>query len=145
MAEGTCVFCRIGRRELPASVVHEDPFTVAFLDIRPINEGHSLVIPRAHAAGLADLDPATGGRLFETAMRVAAALRGSGVRCEGVNIHLADGEAAGQEVFHVHLHVFPRYEGDGFHLRFPPRYADPPDRSTLEATAARLREAIGRA
>jgi histidine triad (HIT) family protein len=76
------------------------------------------------------------------AHRVAAAARASGVRCEGVNLFLADGEAAMQEVPHVHLHVFPRWRGDGFGLRFGPEYKHKPPRAALEETASRIRAAL---
>ncbi|HET7094011.1 MAG TPA: HIT family protein, partial [Thermomicrobiales bacterium] len=89
---------------------------------------------------LADLEPADGARLFVVGLRLAAALRSSGVRCEGVDFFLADGEAAGQEIFHVHLHVFPRFPGDGVHLETT-RIAHPP-RPELEATAACIRDAL---
>ncbi len=141
-AADPCIFCKIARREASASIVCEDERTLAFLDIRPINPGHTLVIPKAHAAILADLSPEDGGGIFRTAMRVAAALRGSGVRCEGVNVHLADGEVAGQEIFHMHLHVYPRYSGDGVGLRVGPRYGAMPSRAELEGLAATMRRAI---
>jgi len=137
-----CIFCTIARREASASIVCEDERTLAFLDIRPINPGHTLVIPKAHAAMLADLSPEDGGGIFRTGMRVAAALRGSGVRCEGVNFHLADGEVAGQEIFHVHLHVYPRYSGDGVGLRMGPRYGAMPSRAELDGRATTMRKAI---
>lgn len=137
-----CTFCRIARRELPASIVDEDEVTIAFLDIVPLTPGHTLVTPKAHAAHLADLPDETGGRIFEASRRVAAGLRRSGLRCEGVNFHLADGEAAGQEIFHVHLHVFPRFEGDGFHLRPGPDYGRRPSREELDRIAARIRQGI---
>ena len=88
------------------------------MDIFPVNPGHVLVIPTSHSAFLAELDPEAGAELFRVAQRVAAALRRSDPRCEGVNLFLADGEAAGQEIFHVHLHVIPRQRGDGSGFRF---------------------------
>jgi histidine triad (HIT) family protein len=81
--------------------------------------------------------------MFKVAMRVAAGLRRSGVRCEGINLHLADGEAAFQEVFHVHLHVIPRFRDDGFGLRFGPNYGYRPNRKELDITASKTREAMG--
>jgi histidine triad (HIT) family protein len=137
-----CIFCRILTGGLPASVVYRDDHAAAFLDIRPVNEGHLLVVPTRHADYLADLDPAVGGHLFAVAQRAAGALRASGVRCEGVNLHLADGEAAGQEVFHVHLHVIPRFRGDGAGFRAGRHYGHTPDRAELDALAGRLRAAI---
>ncbi len=114
---------------------------MAFLDIRPINPGHLLVIPKAHAAHVADLLPGAGGRLFDMARDMAAALRKSGLKCEAVNFHIADGEPAGQEILHVHLHVFPRYEGDGVGLRMGPRYGTMPKREELDRIAATIRAA----
>jgi diadenosine tetraphosphate (Ap4A) HIT family hydrolase len=112
------------------------------MDTRPVNEGHLLVVPRAHAAGLAELDPEIGGHMFQTARKLAAALRRSGVRCEGLNLFLADGSAAGQEVFHVHLHVLPRFSGDGFGFRFGPNYGREPDRAALDEVAAAIQGAL---
>jgi histidine triad (HIT) family protein len=80
--------------------------------------------------------------LFQVAQRIAAALRRCGVRCEGINMFLADGEAAMQDVFHVHLHVFPRYQGDGFGLTFGPSYFTKPSRSTLDTIAAQIRAVL---
>lgn len=116
---------------------------MAVLDIRPINPGHFLVVPKAHASHLADLAPGEGGRVFEMARELAAALRRSGVRCEGVNFHLADEAVAGQEIFHVHLHVYPRYAGDGVGLRMGPRYGTMPKREELDRLAAAIRAAKG--
>lgn len=136
-----CVFCRIVAGTAPASVVYRDEAVLAFLDIRPMTPGHLLVVPLRHAAGLADLDPAAGGPLIAAGQRLAAAVRRSGLRCEGVNFFLADGAAAGQEVFHVHLHVLPRYRGDGLRVR-----ADfgTPSRADLDRTAAAVRDGLAR-
>ena len=132
-----CIFCAIVAGKAEASHVHADDRTIAFMDIRPVTEGHLLVIPRAHCASLAELDPEDGAHVFRIAHRFAAKLRASGLRCEGVNLFLADGVAAGQEVFHVHLHVVPRYPGDGFGLRMPPDYRIRP-RAELDAAATRI-------
>lgn len=107
-----CVFCRIVAGTADASVVYTDDRLLAFCDVNPVNPGHLLIIPKIHSVGLADLDESDGSRMFMVAQRLAAAVRSSGLRCDGVNLFLADGKAAGQEVFHVHLHVFPRYVGD---------------------------------
>ena len=131
----TCIFCTIVDATIPASVVYEDEFCLAFMDIYPITPGHLLVVPKAHAANLAELDEATGMHLFRIAQRLAAALRRSGFRCEGINLFLADGEAAGQDVFHVHLHVLPRFAGDG--VRIHANFGHP-ERAELDAQAARI-------
>jgi len=110
---GVCVFCEIIAGRKAAGVVHADDTVVAILDHKPATVGHTLVIPRVHMAGLADADDAVGTAIWRAARRVSAALRASGLRCDGVRLSLADGEAAGQDVFHLHLHVVPRYPGDG--------------------------------
>ncbi|MBN1964143.1 MAG: HIT domain-containing protein, partial [Anaerolineae bacterium] len=94
-----CIFCRIVAGQAPASIIYADDVALAFLDINPVNPGHVLVIPRVHAPYLADLDEAAGMHLWRIAQRTAAALRESGLHCEGVNLFLADGEAAFQDVF----------------------------------------------
>jgi diadenosine tetraphosphate (Ap4A) HIT family hydrolase len=130
-----CPFCAIVAGEAPASVVHEDERSLAFLDLNPATEGHALVVPREHSVGLADLPERTGGHLFRVGQRVAAALRES-LDPDGVNLFLADGAAAGQEVFHVHLHVLPRYEGDGVVIDGGQERAS---REELDAVAERVR------
>ncbi len=142
MTQEFCVFCEIVQGKAPASLVYADDRVAAFMDIQPVNDGHLLVVPRVHAAHLADLAPDTGGHMFRVGRELAAALRASGVRCEGVNLFLADGEAAGQEVSHVHLHVIPRFLGDGFGFRFGPDYELVPGRQTLDQTAAAICRAL---
>jgi histidine triad (HIT) family protein len=127
----------------PATGIYEDEVAVAFMDIQPINPGHLLVIPKAHATYLADLDEATGAHMFALAMRLADAVRRSGLRCEGIDLFLADGAAAGQEIFHSHLHVIPRFQGDGFGFRFGPNYRIRPPRAELDEAGARIRTALG--
>lgn len=135
----TCPFCEIVAGKLPASVVYEDDMALAFMDIGPVTPGHCLIIPKRHMPYLADMDEVTGVHLFRVTMRIARALRQSGVRCEGVNLFLADGEAAFQEVFHVHMHVFPRFKGDTFRLSAD--WSQRPPREQLDAIAAQIRRA----
>jgi diadenosine tetraphosphate (Ap4A) HIT family hydrolase len=127
-----CPFCAIVAGDAPASVVHETDDTLAFMDIAPVTEGHALVIPKIHSAGLDGLDPDTGGRLFRVGQEIAAALRASDVPTEGINLFLADGAVAGQEVFHVHLHVIPRTADDDVTLGFE---RSEPGRERLDALA----------
>lgn len=140
MAE--CVFCEILVGRLPSSQVYQDERCTAFLDTQPVNPGHVLIVPNGHTAFLADLEEETGAQMFRVAQRLSQALYKSGLKCEGVNLFLADGEAAMQEVFHVHLHVFPRYAGDGFGLKFSPRYFQKPSRAELAAIAQQIRQAL---
>ncbi|QGQ20520.1 HIT domain-containing protein [Cellulomonas sp. JZ18] len=134
-----CVFCAVAAGRAEASVVHEDETVVAFMDLNPVTQGHLLVVPRAHAVGLEDLDPATGAHVWSVGHGLARALRRSRLRCEGVNLLVCDGEVAFQTVFHVHLHVIPRYAGDGWTL--VPDTTER-DRSLLDADARAVRDAV---
>ena len=112
------------------------------MDIHPINPGHLLVIPHVHAGGLADLSPEVGMHLFRVAQRLAAVLKQVVPSAEGINLLLSDGAAAGQEVFHVHLHVIPRQRGDGSGFRFRGTGLYTAPRPQLDALAARLAFAL---
>nr|WP_198428503.1 HIT family protein [Nocardia bovistercoris] len=120
-----CVFCRIVAGTAPATKVHEDDTLCAFLDIRPIARGHTLVVPKTHAAELDELDPELGAHLFRAGHRLALAMRRGALAADGANLVLNDGRAAFQTVPHIHLHVIPRKHGDrlafakGFLLRRP--------------------------
>ncbi len=135
-----CVFCAIAAGRAEASVVHEDEHVVVFTDLHPVTRGHLLVVPRAHAVGLEDLDPTTGVHVWSVARTMARALRRSRLGCEGINLLLCDGEAAYQTVFHLHLHVIPRYARDGWSslTAVPPQR----DRSALDDDARLVRDAL---
>src|SRR3989475_10190141 len=139
-----CIFCKIVRREAPASIVREDASTLAFMDILPMNTGHVLVIPKAHAEYIEDLPPGAAGPILEAAKEVSGALRASGIRCEAVSFYLANGKEAGQEVFHTHMHVIPRWRGDGLGLRVRADRGRVADRKDLDNLAAKIRAAMGR-
>lgn len=106
-----CIFCKIIKKELPAEVVYEDDHALAFLDISPISKGHTLVIPKKHFENVFDIDESSMESLYRAVRNVAPAVR-SGVEAEGVNINNNNGEAAGQEVFHYHVHIIPRHADD---------------------------------
>jgi histidine triad (HIT) family protein len=137
-----CVFCAIARGRAPASVVLRDRWTVAFMDIRQRNEGHLLVVPRRHARDLYALRPAEGAALMRAVLRVARAVRRA-FRPHGLSVWLSTGRAAGQEIFHVHAHVLPRWRGDRL-FRIWTRPPLSPGRTALDAQAARLRRALRR-
>lgn len=133
-----CVFCSILRGQLPASFVYEDDKSVAFLDIHPIHAGHTLVIPREHYPDAASCPSELAGHLF----KVSALLGPAVVRAtdaHGFNVWTANGRAAGQDVFHLHLHILPRYCEDTFGLRFPKGYPNEARRTDLDAMAERVR------
>ena len=142
MAAGNCVFCEIIQGRAPASIVYADERVIAFMDIHPMNTRHLLVVPKAHAFHLADLDAHTGSNKFRVGRELAGALRASGVPCQGVNLFFADGEAAGQRIDHVHLHVIPRFRGDGFGFCFGPDYDLFPQRDSLDRSATAIRSAL---
>jgi histidine triad (HIT) family protein len=134
-----CIFCRIIAGEEPASIFYEDDIVIGIMDIRPVNRGHAMIIPKKHVAHLKDMDEETGTHLFRITQKTAAAIRTSGVACEGINLFLADGEAAFQEIFHVHMHVFPRFKGDSFKLEAD--WDRTPSREELDTVALYLKEA----
>lgn len=137
-----CIFCAIVSGESPVSQVYDDDRVLAFMDTAPATPGHLLVVPKRHAPYLADLDPDDGARMFTVAQRLASALRDSTIPTDGINLFLADGEIALQEVFHSHLHVLPRTAGDGFVLD---ANFGSPAREVLDQHAAAIRVAVDRA
>lgn len=122
-ADPDCLFCKIAAGEVPATIVAEDDRTIAFMDINPATRGHALVIPRAHARDVGEIDP-------EDLKAVAAAAQGVAARvierlgADGVNLLNSSGAAAWQTVFHFHMHVIPRYEGDPLKLPWVPGSGD---------------------
>jgi histidine triad (HIT) family protein len=139
-----CVFCRIITGEAEASIVHQDDQVTAFMDIRPLFTGHLLVVPNNHFVGLTDLDDAYGKQMFRVAQRLAKAILHSSLECEGVNLFMAEGSAAGQTVFHSHLHVIPRHSADGFSIQHPSGYGDRPSRAILDDIAQQIRQSLTR-
>lgn len=137
-----CVLCRIVEGVVSASVVYFDENVMAFLDAQPVNPGHVLVIPRTHARELSELDPEVGGQMFKVAMVVAEGLKRSGVKCEGVDLLLGDKWGVSRLFPHVHLHVIPRFKGDGFEQKYGPSYGVKPERKELDRVAEQIRKAI---
>lgn len=111
-----CAFCYIMAGKAKASYVYQDELCIAIMDIQPVNPGHVLVIPIEHHPLISEYPNKTILHLFDVSVRIVNAIRNSGVRCDGINMFLADGEAAGQDIFHTHLHIFPRYQGDSFKI-----------------------------
>lgn len=134
-----CVFCRIVAREIPATVVHEDEHTIAFMDLGQVNPGHVLVAAKRHVENVFDLEAAQAAALAATTVRVARAIRAA-FSPQGLSVYQANGKAAGQTVFHYHVHLVPRHEGDGMALSWPVKN---PSRGELEAHAAKIRESLG--
>ncbi|MCK4927469.1 MAG: HIT family protein [Candidatus Aenigmarchaeota archaeon] len=106
-----CIFCKIIKGDIPAKIVYEDDFAIAFLDISPCAEGHTVVIPKQHFEKFTDMEEVDAGNLFASVQKVAKAVE-KALNIQASNIGLNNGRAAGQEVPHVHVHIIPRYEGD---------------------------------
>ena len=134
---GNCVFCRIVAKEIPAAVVYEDELTIAFMDAGQVNPGHVLVAAKGHAETLFDLDDAQAAALLRAAAGVARAIRGA-FQPQGLSVYQANGKAAWQTVFHYHMHLLPRHEGDGMALTWPAK--NPPREKLVEYAAAIRRE-----
>ncbi len=124
MADSDCIFCKIAAGELPAMIVAEDEQTISFMDIAPATRGHALVIPRAHSADLLSIEPED-LTAVTLAARALAARQKERLQADGVNLLNACGAAAFQTVFHFHMHVIPRYEGDSLRLPWVPAAGDP--------------------
>lgn len=107
------IFSKIIKGEIPADIVYEDEHTLAFLDIRPRKKGHTLVIPKKPCKDIFELDDETGSHLMRTVAKVSRAVR-DGVNAGGVNLIVNNGAIAGQEVFHIHVHVIPRHNVEEF-------------------------------
>src|SRR4030067_972421 len=105
-----CIFCRIVQREAPASFVYEDEQVVVFLDIRPLNEGHTLVIPKEHYETVYEIPEELNAHIYRIVKRTAVVVKNA-TKADGITIIQQNGHAAGQEVLHLHVHVVPRYEG----------------------------------
>jgi len=110
MNDNSCIFCRIARKQAPASIVYEDETTLAFLDINPLSEGHTLVIPREHYATIFDAPEELIAHVHRVVKRVALAVK-EATKADGISIIQQNGHAADQDVFHLHVHVIPRFEG----------------------------------
>jgi len=137
-----CIFCQIVKGEAEASFVHQDDTVVAFMDIQPITHGHMLVVPREHAVLMHDVNETVSMRAFKVARQLAELARQT-LGASGVNLFVADGEVAFQDVPHFHVHVIPRYPNDGFGLTFPREYTEPRTRAELDTIASAIRGASG--
>jgi histidine triad (HIT) family protein len=134
-----CVFCKIVAKQIPATVVYEDEYTLAFMDIGQVNPGHALVAVKKHAENIFALDETQAAAVFRSAARVARAIRGA-FAPQGLSVYQANGKAAGQTVFHFHIHLVPRHEGDGMELTWPVKN---PPREKLVDYAEKIKAKLG--
>ena len=119
MKDENCIFCKIANGEIPAATLYEDDDFRVILDLNPASKGHALVLPKEHAANAFELDEELAGKAFVTAKKIGAKLCG-GLGCAGLNILQNNGTAAGQTVFHFHMHLIPRYDKDSVGLAWKP-------------------------
>lgn len=132
-----CLFCSIVSGEIPCQKIYEDEHTFAFLDIGPVSEGHTLVVPKVHAADLGSGSIETAQQLMATVYHIAPAIL-KAVGADGYNLGMNHGEVAGQDVMHTHLHIMPRKQG------VPRAFTKThPSQEALAATAAAIREILG--
>lgn len=112
MRDDNCIFCKIANGDIPSATVYEDDDFRAILDLGPASKGHTLILPKNHYADLLELDDETSAKVLKVAAKIGAAMK-KGFGCAGFNLVQNNGIAAGQTVFHFHLHVIPRYEDGG--------------------------------
>ncbi len=138
MSENTCIFCKIVRREAASSIVYEDDQVLAFMDIRPVSEGHTLIIPKAHYVDIYDAPEELVCYTHKIAKRIALAVK-KVTNADGISIVQQNGEAAGQDIFHMHIHVIPRFKGQKIpHFR----ELTVMSRDKLEQTADNIRKQL---
>ena len=136
----SCIFCRIVNGEVPAEVLAREPEVIAFLDVRPLADGHVLVVPRAHVAAVEELEPAAAAALFEAVLHLAGPVR-EALGAAGTTIGINNGAATGQTIPHVHVHIVPRWPDDGagsIHTIFPRKTRRP-----LGEVGAAIRQLVG--
>ena len=138
MKDENCIFCRIADGDIPSTTVYEDDSFTVIMDLSPATRGHALIIPKDHMDDIFEMDEKTAGKLFKLAVRVAKAMK-KALKCDGLNIVQNNGAIAGQTVRHFHLHLIPRYEGDGQSILWTPGETSDEER---ERAAQDIREAM---
>lgn len=136
MKVDNCIFCKILADEIPSAVVYEDELFRAILDVNPAARGHVIILPKNHAANLFELPDEEASQILIVAKKIAAAMMKT-YHCDGINILQNNGEAAGQTVFHLHVHVIPRFEGDTDHINIGWRPGETPE--DLQAIADEIK------
>lgn len=131
-----CIFCKIVKSELPSIKIYEDELVLAFLDINPVNIGHTLIIPKKHFENIFELPEETAIHIMKITKKISSAIKKSGA--DGINISINNGKAAGQVIFHSHTHIIPRFTGDNL----PPWPARTPRNGELAEIAKKIIEAL---
>lgn len=127
---GDCIFCKIAQGEIPAATLWEDEEFRVILDLGPASKGHALILPKKHAANIYEMTDEMVGKAMILAKKMAAAMS-KALHCDGFNIVQNNGETAGQTVFHFHIHLIPRYEGDNVGISWVPGSLDEKERDEI--------------
>ena len=136
MKKEDCIFCKIANGEIPSKTLYEDEKFRVILDLGPATKGHALILPKDHAANLYELPDETAAGAMMVAKKMAQLMKEK-LHCDGLNLVQNNGETAGQTVMHFHLHVIPRYEGDGQNILWKPSTSTPEE---LEAIRKEIAE-----
>ena len=132
-----CIFCKIIKKEIPSTPLYEDADTYAFLDIRPVNPGHALVVPKKHSRNLYEIDSLSLNAMMQIVQKLAIAIK-KATGADGINIGMNNDSAAGQVIFHTHAHVIPRFESDGYKHWGHKAYKE----GQVEEIAAKIRQTL---
>lgn len=135
MREENCIFCKIANGDIASATIYEDEDFRVFLDLNPATRGHALIVPKEHYANLFELDEELCGKVFLLARKIGMRMKEK-LGCDGLNLVQNNGEAAGQTVFHFHLHLIPRYKEDEAGITWKPGSLSPEDRDELTALLA---------
>lgn len=137
--DNECIFCKIANGEIPSSTIYEDNEFRVILDVSPATKGHALILPKKHMANIFEIDQDTAGKVFQLAAKISEAMK-KALNCDGLNVVQNNGELAGQTVFHFHMHLIPRYSGDGQNINWVPKTSEDEERAHI---AQQIQDAIG--
>lgn len=130
MIDHNCIFCKIATGEIPSATIYEDEDFRVIMDINPASKGHAIILPKTHAANVYEVSEEVAGKIYAVARKVAIAMKEE-LHCEGLNILQNNGELAGQTVFHLHVHLIPRYKGDKINIKWSHKDKDSVDFAAL--------------
>jgi histidine triad (HIT) family protein len=136
MLDESCIFCKIASRQAVSSIIYEDKTVMVFLDIRPLNIGHTLIIPKAHYVDIFDIPQEVLSQVHKVSKQIAFAVK-KATAADGISIIQQNGKAAGQDIFHLHVHVVPRFKGQKLHSFSELREVD---RATLDVMAEKIKQ-----
>lgn len=123
MSDSNCIFCKIANGEIPSKTLYEDDSFRVILDISPASKGHAIILPKNHASNIYELSEEDASKIFVVAKKVATAMQKT-LNCDGLNVLQNNGEVAGQSVFHLHVHLIPRYKDDKLTIKWTPGTED---------------------